>query len=90
MPFFARAQWGGFRPRGRHSPLVQRCRRLLAGCGLLILCAVAAPAQVLSPPPQLAPTVAALNALHECSKNAAGKAGGIAADIDNAQQSNTS
>ena len=48
--------------------------------------AAAAPAQVLTPPPQMAPTVAALNGLHQCSKNAASKAGGIAGDIDNAQQ----
>ncbi len=86
MPFFARAPWGGVQQARRCTSLMCRCWRLLAGCCALIVCAVAAPAQVLSPPPQLAPTVAALNALHECSKNAASKAGGIASDIDNAQQ----
>jgi hypothetical protein len=57
-----------------------------AGCGLLVGCALAASAQVLSPPPQLAPTVSALNALHECSRQASRKAGGVAAEIDNARQ----
>ena len=86
MPFFVRAQWYGVQQARRYTSLINRCRCLLAGCCVLIVCAVAALAQVVSPPPQLAPTVAALNALHECSKNAASKAGGIAADIDDAQQ----
>jgi len=85
MPFFA-AQWGDYQLRRRRAPRMHCCRLVLAACGLLTGGAVSASAQVLSPPPHLAPTVAALNALHECSKNAASKAAGIAADIDNAQQ----
>jgi len=58
-----------------------------ASCILLILaCAFAARAQVLSPPPQMAPTVEALSALHQCSRMASHKAGNIASDIDDAQQ----
>jgi hypothetical protein len=86
MPFFAGLQWVDLPLSRRYSPLMRRCRNLLAVCELLAGCAVAVPAQVLSPPPQMAPTVSALSALHECGKQAAGKAGGIASDIDNAQQ----
>ena len=59
----------------------------IASCILLIIsCSLVVHAQVLSPPPQLVPTVEALGALHQCSKIAAHKAGSIASNIDDAQQ----
>ncbi len=67
---------------------VQRCRRLAGCCALLLMIggAPAAPAQVLSPPPRLAPTVAALNALHQCGENIARSDHRTSSDILDAQQ----
>ena len=86
MPLFSPARWDRSPAALNRMSLLQVSRLGLGHTLLLLAGLAAAPAQVLTPPPQLAPTVAALNALHECSKNAAGKAGGIAGDIDNAQQ----
>ena len=86
MPFFVQARWGDFPTAYGRTPRLRKCRLAISCVLLLIGCATASWAQVLSPPPQMAPTVAALDALHQCSKNIAGKAGSIASDIDNAQQ----
>ncbi|MGA2904724.1 MAG: hypothetical protein ABSD98_12895 [Candidatus Korobacteraceae bacterium] len=58
------------------------------GCALLLLlgCAQALKAQVLSPPVQLGPTAAALEDLHKCGKEIARSAPNISADILDAQQ----
>ncbi len=53
--------------RAKHlEPRARAALRLAAGC--LILVAQVLAAQVLSPPPQLAPTAAALDDLHKCGK----------------------
>ena len=85
MPFFVQARWGDFLPAYGRTSRLRKCLLTIAGIALL-LGAARTSAQVLSPPPQMAPTVAALDALHQCSVNIGHKASGIASDIDNAQQ----
>lgn len=55
-------------------------------CLLLLACSTIAEAQVLSPPVQLGPTVAALDALHKCGKGISHTAPRISEDILDAQQ----
>jgi hypothetical protein len=63
--------------------------RLLVLCGILVLLSGASPilwAQVLSPPPQLQPTVEALEQLHNCGKAISKKASKISSNILDAQE----
>ena len=86
MPPLTRAWWANMQAAFSRMSLWRGSRWASGYLLLLIGFAALAQAQVLTPPPQMAPTVAALNVLHECSKNVASKAGSIAGDIDNAQQ----
>lgn len=60
---------------------------LLFSLVLLTICGwQTSAAQVLSPPPQMAPTADALNALHKCGQDISKNASNISADILDAQQ----
>jgi hypothetical protein len=63
-----------------------RSRILLRLATLVALCSPGLSAQVLSPPPQLGPTVAALDALHKCGKDISRSDRRISDDILDAQQ----
>jgi len=70
-------------------PARKRRRAGLGWCWALLLTlalARALPAQVLSPPPAMAPTAAALDALHKCGETIGRSAPNISSDILDAQQ----
>jgi hypothetical protein len=67
--------------RGRSS-----AKPWLYSIAMVLGAALTLSAQVLSPPPQLGPTVAALDALHKCGNDIARSAPSISSDILDAQQ----
>src|SRR4051794_27468851 len=74
------------RARSQGRAFVMRGRFALLLVVALLLSHRFLNAQVLSPPVQLGPTVAALDALHKCGENISRNAGNISADLLDAQQ----